>query len=318
MLYNASFSSTLTSEGIYIFLINHLNRGIKTRPPHRIYVYIVYIIVGFFFEGRQLIKFHNFPGMRFFRILPLIFLIIFSVCEKSPELTKESWADKPVNEWPDFSLTNEICFEDTTYFGLANSFLINTGTDTIGASCKHMFLVFRIHLNYHTISLGKDFNYWKLYPKNNPAKSVQINKLINTHHQEQIGQFNTLKNRDWIIFDLEGSVNDLYPLKIRYTPLKKGETIYAVGWGHKQQDNTFPQIAKFRFFRSLGNYYYAQALSKNINPQGRSGSPVIDKNGYLVGIISGAEGKLTVIGSIEYLKGLFDRYQVDYKMPDHE
>ncbi|MBT8398335.1 MAG: hypothetical protein HKO65_13790 [Gemmatimonadetes bacterium] len=30
-------------------------------------------------------------------------------------------------------------------------------------------------------------------------------------------------------------------------------------------------------------------------------APLIDKNGYLVGIVSGATGKMGVVGSVEYL-----------------
>jgi hypothetical protein len=63
----------------------------------------------------------------------------------------------------------------------------------------------------------------------------------------------------------------------------------------------------------MGNYYYVKTLAEDVAPPGRSGSPVIDKNGYLVGIVSGAEGNLGVIGSVQYLKKLFDEYGVDYE-----
>ena len=45
------------------------------------------------------------------------------------------------------------------------------------------------------------------------------------------------------------------------------------------------------------------------------GSPVIDKNGYLVGIVSGQEGKLGVIGGIKYLTTMFDEYGIKYNNP---
>jgi len=245
-----------------------------------------------------------------------LFLIAFSVgCLKRPELKKEPWVVQPIQQWPLFALTNEIGFDDTTFTGLANSFLINTGRDTIGASCKHLFMVFRNHLPLKTIHLGEQFSYWKLYPKNNPGKSVQIKGLINESKKEPIGAFNTLKNRDWIIFDIEDTIDHLYPLKVRYSPLSKGEIIYGIGWGELQKGKKHPVKTKFQCFQSRGNYYYARLLSKNITPNGRSGSPVIDKNGYLVGITSGAEGKLAVIGSVQYLKGLFDRFGVEYQMP---
>lgn len=257
----------------------------------------------------------RFITMKHIGILSLFIALVVIGCKHSAEIKKEHWVDKPVNRWPDFALTNEVGFDDTTFTNLANSFLIDTGADTIGASCKHLFMVFRNHEGLNSIDLGKNFNYWKLYPKNDPNRSVQVKKLINENKEEPIGQFNTLKNRDWIIFDLKEKTEGLYPLKIRYTPLEKGEIVYALGWGALQKDNTHPVKTTFQCFRSLGNYYYAKSLTKDVKPNGRSGSPVIDKNGYLVGITSGAEGKLVVIGSIQYLKNLFDRHQVDYKMP---
>lgn len=252
--------------------------------------------------------------MKYLGILSLSFLFILIGCQQSPKIEEEPWVDKPVSQWPNFALTNEVDFDDTTFTDLANSFLIDTGADTIGASCKHLFMVFRNHQGLKSIDLEENFNHWKLYPKNNPERSVQIKTLINANKEEPIGQFNTLKNRDWIIFDLQEIPDGLYPLKIRYAPLEKGEIVYALGWGALQEDNTHPVKTTFQCFRSLGNYYYATSLTKNVKPNGRSGSPVIDKNGYLVGITSGAEGKLTVIGSIQYLKHLFDRHQVEYKM----
>jgi len=54
-----------------------------------------------------------------------------------------------------------------------------------------------------------------------------IKRLINRDDNEPIGQFNTLKVRDWIIFDLREKRKDIYPLKIRFTPVKKNEIVYA-------------------------------------------------------------------------------------------
>jgi hypothetical protein len=46
-----------------------------------------------------------------------------------------------------------------------------------------------------------------------------------------------------------------------------------------------------------------------------SGSPVIDKNGFLVGIVSGQEGNLGVMGGVKYLTLMFDKYGIEYNNP---
>lgn len=238
-------------------------------------------------------------------------IIFITSCKKKAEIIKEPWKEKPASLWPNFVLTNTVQFTDTTYTDIANSFIVATDSDTIAVTCKHIFLVLRTS-GLNTIDLGKDFLSWNMHPKTQNDKKLIINNLINKNSNEGIGEFNTLKDRDWIIFNIKNNDKDIYPLKIRKKPLKKGEVVYAVGWAFRQ-NTTEPTIIKMQMYQNLGNYYYVRTLSKNIVPAGRSGSPIIDKNGYLVGLVSGAEGNLGVIGSVSYLFKLFDKYGIKYK-----
>lgn len=237
-------------------------------------------------------------------------------CTREAQVEREAWIEKPLSQWPSFALTNEIGFDDTTFVDLANSFIVDIGDDTLGVSCKHIFMVFENQLGLRAIDLGSSFKYWKLYPKNDTGTYMLTKRLINNDPDESIGQFNTLKARDWIIFEIDKWHSDLYPLKIRYTPIKPKEVVYAVGWGIRQQDNSTPALTKMQCVENLGDYYYMRTLSTDIQPHGRSGSPVIDKNGYLVGIISGAEGNFGVIGSVKYLRNLFYTYGIKYQSPN--
>ncbi|NRD21893.1 trypsin-like peptidase domain-containing protein [Winogradskyella litoriviva] len=256
--------------------------------------------------------------MRKYGLIIFIFLLFTFSCNNKPQITNaEPWINKPVSQWPDFALTNTISFTDTTYTDFANSFLINTGIDTVAVSCKHLFMVFEKQLGMSNIDLGPEFKYWNLYPKNKKEKTVSIKRLINKNQSENIGEFNTLKIRDWIIFEIEDANSELYPLKIRFTPVKKNEVVYAVGWGIKQKDNSKPALIKLQCFDNLGDYFYTKHLKTDTQPHGRSGSPVIDKNGYLVGIVSGQEGNLGVIGSVNYLKKILKKYNIEYVKPSH-
>ena len=246
-------------------------------------------------------------------ILSSFLSIIFSGCSEKKKVVKESWMAKPVKDWPSFALTNDIAFTDTTYRALANAFLIDTGKDTLAVSCKHIFMAFANLRGLSTIDLGAQFVSWKMYPKNRPQQQVEIKKLINQSSAEPIGQFNTLKDRDWILFSIRQKNKNIYPLKIRYTPVRPNEVVFAVGWGALQKDNHYPQLVKLQCFKNMGNYFYVQTLTKNVSQEGSSGSPVIDQNGYLVGLISGQEGKLGVIGSVAYLQQLFEQYGIPYQ-----
>lgn len=237
-------------------------------------------------------------------------MISISCQNQEKIIEKEPWIKKTTSQWPNFALTNTIKFTDTIYQNIANSFLVDTGFDTIAVTCKHIFLVFKSN-DLSTIDLGSSFVNWRMYPKGQNEKDVQISQLINKNSNELVGEFNTLKNRDWIIFKVKQTNSGIYPLKIRTTPLKKGEFVYSVGWGH-QQNSKLPLLIKMKMYKNLGNYYYILTETKNINPVGRSGSPVIDSNGYLVGIVSGAEGNLGVIGSVKYLTEQFDKHNIKY------
>ncbi|GET23237.1 trypsin-like serine protease [Prolixibacter denitrificans] len=246
-------------------------------------------------------------------VLSVLLSVIFSGCNEKKEVAKESWMAKPVKDWPAFALTNDIAFTDTTFHGIANAFLVDTGKDTLAVSCKHLFMVFEINQGLSSIDLGPQFVSWKMYRKNRPEQQVEIKKLINQSSNEPIGQFNTLKDRDWILFSLQEKNKNIYPLKIRYTPVRPNEVVFAVGWGALQKDNRYPKLIKMQCFKNMGNYFYVQTLTRNVRGEGRSGSPVIDRNGYLVGLISGQEGKLGVIGSVAYLQQLFDKYGISYQ-----
>lgn len=247
----------------------------------------------------------------------VVIALLASGCKHETPVTKEAWIEQPLSQWPSFALTNEVSFEDTTYSDLANSFLVTTGYDTFGVSCKHLFMVFEYQPGLSTIDLGNTFKYWKLYPRNDTGNAVLTKRLINEDSQESIGQFNTLKARDWILFEIDKQNLDLYPLKIRYTPIKTNEVVYAVGWGINQKDNRMPALIQLQCIDNLGDYYYTRTLTTDAQPQGRSGSPVIDKYGYLVGIVSGAEGNFGVIGSVNYLRKVFYTYGVRYQIPGH-
>lgn len=254
--------------------------------------------------------------MKHFQLFYIYCFFLTLSCSSNNDVLKEKWTSKPLNEWPDIAMTNEICFSDTSYHDMANSFLVNTGKDTIGVSCKHWFLLFQRDMNMQNIHLGEQFKSWTFYPKNKPKKRIDCKRLISMDKNEIIGNFNTLKTRDWLIFEMEKS-KDIYPLKIRHTPVRKGETIYSLGWSHKQENSSPPKLIKLKCTQNVGPYFYTQIVSQNVSSPGRSGSPVIDSNGYLVGIASGAEGNQGVQGSVLYLIELLNKYGIKCNRPNN-
>jgi len=238
-------------------------------------------------------------------ILILLAVSFLTACSNDNDVTeKAEWAGKRISEWPEIVFTNDIMFRDTTYKGMGNSFLVNTGDDTLAITCKHIFLVFA-HEELPVIDLGDNFVEWKVYPKGDKDRHMILGELINKNSNEDVDAFNTLKSRDWLIFKLNDIPAEFTPLKIRHKPLKKNEIIYCIGWPYRQKEGQ-PTLVRMQVFSNEGPYYYVNTLTENVDHAGRSGSPVIDSNGYLVGIASGAEGNLSVIGNVNYLDEFID------------
>lgn len=252
-------------------------------------------------------KNHKIQHIFYLKLLTLLIFLNSCSSNKETPVLKEPWIEKPVSKWPELVMTNSVEFADTTYTNIGNAFFIDTGSDTLAVTCKHIFMLFREETN-NKIDLYDNFRSWKIYPKGKTEKLLQLGNLVNRNSNEETGEFNTLKSRDWLIFRLNEK-SKFTPLKIRTRPVSEREIVYTVGWAYKQHTE-FPSLVKMQVYKNLGPYFYVNTLTQNVDPAGRSGSPVIDKNGYLVGIVSGAEGNLGVIGGVPYLMQQLVNYNI--------
>ncbi len=221
-------------------------------------------------------------------------------CRPTPDIPPEPWVEKPIEDWPDFVLTNDIHFSDTVFSGIGNAFLVDLGWDTVAVSVKHIFLFLQDQRGFETIDLGPDFVEWEMRSLKQPERVLGVGRPLNENPSEGIGDFNTLQVRDWLAFRLPAGGSGFYPLRVRPSYLKKGEAAFAVGRSQAERESTHPRITPLRIYEALGPYYFVESMDPEADPVGTSGSPVIDKNGHLVGIVSGATGRLGVVASVEY------------------
>jgi hypothetical protein len=143
---------------------------------------------------------------------------------------------------------------------------------------------------------------------------VPLGRLINEDSRKPIGDFAGIKARDWLLLEPSGWSDGVYPLKIRYSPLEVGDTIRAAGRSLAGRYDRDPTLRPRRVFRVQENYYYVQPLDPAEDPGQTSGSPVIGENGYLVGLVSGAVGRVVVIAGVRYLQDQFERYGIPYQL----
>ena len=141
-------------------------------------------------------------------------------CDAETAQKPEPWSMLPVSDWPDIVLTNEVQFADTAFHELANAFLVDLGTDTVGVTAKHIFMIFGKRRGLTSIDLGSGFMQWDLRSLKPGAKGMEALTLINQDPQEPIGDFNSLKVRDWLVFDVDAAGGDVLPLRPRSVPVE--------------------------------------------------------------------------------------------------
>jgi hypothetical protein len=264
---------------------------------------------------------YAYPGKVRWPLLPTLLILSGAIaCGSSgadvSAYPTEEWTEQPISEWPDFVLTNDVSFQDTTFKGLANAFTVDTGLDTVGVTCKHIFMVFETRLGLHTIALGEGFRGWTLRSSRDSTRALGVSQLINEDPSEPVGDLAGIKDRDWILFELDGWSEGIHPLKIRYAPLESGEVVHAIVRTLEGRDDHDPEIRSLRTYRAAGTYYYVEPLDPDADPTATSGSPVIDRNGYLVGLVSGGVGRLGVVAGVAYLRDVFDRFGIEYRVSE--
>lgn len=234
------------------------------------------------------------------------FLMLFSAIGFAQ--SKENWIDKPIVAWPRIALINEVRFKngdgyiDPSFQYAGTGFLIDNGNDTLAATAKHILWIAKNKLSKRT-EINAAIKEWLMRPKGDTRDTAIIDKMLNEDPSEQLeGRGSTIQDRDWIIFSLKKSSLNLYPLKPRYTLVKPGEKVYILSCAY---DDNLCTVHEGKVYQKLGMDILIQRNMKT-HKGGCSGSPVIDANGYLIGIISSSTGSkagdVSVAISTEYLQ----------------
>jgi hypothetical protein len=241
-----------------------------------------------------------------------VYLLIFLLPVISCSQTRENWIDKPKTEWPHITLTNNFRFNsgdryiNPSFKYATTGFLIDLGKDTLAVTSKHLLWVIRYNTT-NSVQLQEELQEWTMSDKGNDRDSVVTGKLLNPTAEIRQGENAEItKHDDWIVFSVKRSSPHIYPLKPRFRPVKEGEKVYILSGAYEDRLNT---VWEGKVSVRRGRYIMIDHNTK-INMSHSGGSPVIDTNGYLVGILSysTSDGKtnkpITVVLSTEYLKDI--------------
>lgn len=222
---------------------------------------------------------------------------------------REPWASRPTSQWPLIALTNNVIYKNgdqyihPSFAYAGTGFLVDTGTDTVAVTAKHVLLIAR-NKKSNAVSINKDLLRWSLKPKGTNYDSVLVDKLLNDDTTEIIeGANSSIFERDMLVLSLKKTSPLFQPLRPRYSPPRPGEKVYIIGCAFDDKMCTVIEgsvINKYGFDITI-------STDKPMLP-GASGSAVVDANGWLIGVFSSVsrDNKLNkdvaVAISTEYLR----------------
>jgi len=231
-------------------------------------------------------------------------LLGFSLASFSPSQQAELWIDKPQSEWPQITMINRIEYVDKSFPIAACSFLLDAGGDVYAVTAKHVLTYFKSDA-MTSVSFNNTLKSWVMFPKNNPADTVVVDALLNEDPAESINR-SIPSDVDWLLFSIKSRSDSIRPLRFREAPLEPGEKVFIIGWRYSDKD--CPQVVyEGNYIESIAGSVIisTKVLSDNRMP-GLSGSPVVDSQGLLVGIMSQKYGLNEKVGSVEYPKRLIE------------
>ncbi len=180
------------------------------------------------------------------------------------------------------TLVNQIQYYDTSFTDLpGNGFLIDIGDEILAVTCKHVFWENR-QKDMKTISINGKIVEWKMIDKNDTSQYIILGDLINSDENEIIGERNTEK--DFLVFKIKENHSNIKPLKLAVNHVQSGDTLYKTGRTFAFK-NVEPKIYKSTVQKYAGSNLLCNMLVYE-NIAGLSGSPVTNKDGELVGIVS--------------------------------
>lgn len=201
-------------------------------------------------------------------------------------------------ETKSIGLINNISYLDSSFNNpnASNGFLVEYKHKTYGITAKHILMIAKTDKMEFADFQG-ELKEWKMHPKNDETSYVIMDKLLNLNRTDSLTwdyMYNNWENyNDWLVFSIKENNTNHVPLKFRGKPLEKGEIVNVIGWSYS--DTTGSQrVYTYKYDNTNGNYHNLIQINGPKSLGGLSGSPIIDEQGKLIGLVtSGGEDEET-------------------------
>jgi len=185
-----------------------------------------------------------------------------------------------------FSGINQLTFFQQKYNKafVGNGFLLRYKNKIYALTVKHALLEAQTP-EMKFVDIETHIKEWRIHPNQKSNHSVLLGKLLNTNAKEKI-DMNVL-TKDWLVFSVKSNDSNLEPLDIRLLPLNNGETLTAYGCSYSKQKSCLQDEYSGSFISMEENNLRISLPDLDLSQlRGLSGSPVLDVDGKLVGVVS--------------------------------
>lgn len=181
---------------------------------------------------------------------------------------------------------NHIVFFDSQYSKrfVGNGFLIEHQDKIYAVTVKHTLLEAKTP-TMNSVSVADEVKEWRIYPNQNPDEYIVLGTLLNRSTKEVLDM--RVLQRDWLIFEVKQNFSNLPALKLRDSPLQPGERVTAYGCSYFNAKTCQQDSYQGRFMKmETANLRIAMPDLSPGKLRGLSGSPVLDVEQRVVGIVS--------------------------------
>jgi hypothetical protein len=193
----------------------------------------------------------------------------------------ETWSTLPTDQWPQMVLTNSAKFKGHSGLQGASSFLLKgAGERTLAATALHL-----LGPNGGVVptlppeSLDSALDSWVMFPRTKPGNFVTIyGQGLATPSD---------KASDWLLLDIKSPSGPLpaVPLTLRPTPVSVGEEVFLIGVPYIESDR-MQNVYRGKITERADPDWFRYRLETPVDIRGFSGAPILDKNGWVVGVIT--------------------------------